>query len=48
MNKVTQIKLHEKAWAEESERRAEAFEAGKLKARDAKTVFKKLRKSLRK
>ena len=38
----------EAAWAEESERRIAAFEAGELKARDAESVFSELRKDLRK
>jgi putative addiction module component (TIGR02574 family) len=41
-------KSREAAWAEESERRIEAFEAGKLKAREAESVFADLRKDLRK
>jgi putative addiction module component (TIGR02574 family) len=43
-----EVKQREAAWAEESERRIDAFEAGKIKARDAKTVFSELRKGLRK
>lgn len=42
------IRAREAAWAEESERRIDAFEAGKLKARDSKSVFRDLRKGLRK
>jgi hypothetical protein len=34
----------ESAWAAESERRIDAFEAGKLTARDAKDVFADLAK----
>ena len=37
----------EAAWAVESERRIDAFEAGKLTARDAGGVFSDLRESLR-
>lgn len=36
----------EAAWAVESERRIEAFEAGKLKARDAGSVISALREEL--
>ena len=43
-----EVTSREAAWAEESERRIDAFEAGKLKARDAGTVFSGLRKDLRK
>lgn len=43
-----EIKSREAAWAAESERRIDAFEAGKLKARDSKTVFRELRKGVRK
>ena len=43
-----EVTSREAAWAEESERRIDAFEAGKLKARDAGTVFSDLRKDLRK
>jgi putative addiction module component (TIGR02574 family) len=41
-------KRREAAWATESERRIDAFEAAKIKARDAKTVFSELRKGRRK
>ena len=41
-------KAREAAWAEESERRIDAFESGKLGARDASSVFGDLRKDLRK
>jgi putative addiction module component (TIGR02574 family) len=44
----TELKLREAAWAEESERRIDAFEAGKLKARDAQSVLSDLRRDLRK
>jgi putative addiction module component (TIGR02574 family) len=37
----------EAAWAAESERRIDAFEAGKLAARDAASVFSDLRKNSR-
>lgn len=43
-----EIKSREAAWAAESERRIDAFDAGKLKARDSKAVFHRLRKGLRK
>jgi putative addiction module component (TIGR02574 family) len=43
-----EMKLREAAWSRESERRIDAFEAGKLMARDAQTVFSELRKDLRK
>lgn len=43
-----EVQLREAAWAEESERRIDAFEAGELKARDAQSVFSDLRKDLRK
>lgn len=38
---------HEAAWAAESERRIDAFDAGRLQARDAESVFTALRKDLR-
>jgi putative addiction module component (TIGR02574 family) len=38
------VKAREAAWAAESERRIDAFEAGKLTARDAADVFADLRK----
>jgi putative addiction module component (TIGR02574 family) len=43
----SEVTLREAAWAEESERRIDAFEGGKLKARDAGSVFSDLRKDLR-
>jgi putative addiction module component (TIGR02574 family) len=43
-----EVKSREAAWAEESERRIDAFEAGKLKAREAGSLFSDLRKDLRK
>jgi putative addiction module component (TIGR02574 family) len=43
-----EVRSREAAWAEESERRIDAFEAAKLKARDASSVFADLRKDLRK
>jgi putative addiction module component (TIGR02574 family) len=43
-----EIKGREAAWAAESERRIDAFDAGKLGARDAKDVLTDLRDSLRK
>jgi putative addiction module component (TIGR02574 family) len=39
-----ELKAREAAWAAESERRIDAFDAGKLKARDAKDVFLDLKK----
>jgi putative addiction module component (TIGR02574 family) len=45
---LPQVTSREAAWAEESERRIDAFEAGKLKARDVRAVFSDLRKDLRK
>jgi len=45
---LPEVKLREAVWAGESERRIDAFEAGKLPARDAATVFSELRKDLRK
>jgi putative addiction module component (TIGR02574 family) len=43
---LPEVKSREAAWAAESERRIDAFEAGKLTARDAATVFSELRKGL--
>jgi putative addiction module component (TIGR02574 family) len=43
----TTIQGRETAWAEESERRINAYEAGDLKARAAAEVFKDLEKKLR-
>ena len=40
------VKAREAAWAEESEQRIDAFEAGSLKARDAEEVFAALRNGL--
>jgi putative addiction module component (TIGR02574 family) len=42
------IKTRETSWAAESERRIDAFDAGKLGARDAKDVLADLANSLRK
>jgi putative addiction module component (TIGR02574 family) len=42
------LKAREAAWAVESERRIEAFETGKLRAREAQAVFADLRKDMRK
>jgi putative addiction module component (TIGR02574 family) len=42
-----EMKAREAAWAEESERRIDAFETGQLKARDAQSVFSDLRRNLR-
>jgi putative addiction module component (TIGR02574 family) len=41
-----EIKTREDAWAAESERRIDAFEASKLRARDAREVLAELRASL--
>jgi len=41
-----EIKSRESAWAAESERRIDAFDSGKLTARDAADVFAKLKKDL--
>ena len=41
---ATELKARESAWAEESERRIDAYDAGKLTARDAKAVFTDLKK----
>jgi len=45
---VPEVKSREAAWAAESERRIDAFEAGSLKARDAAAVFSDVRTDLRK
>ena len=45
---LPEVRSREAAWAKESERRIDAFEAGKLPARDAASVFSRLRKDLRK
>jgi len=42
-----QIQPREAAWAEESERRIKAYDAGELKARAAADVFNDLEKKLR-
>jgi putative addiction module component (TIGR02574 family) len=42
------VRPREAAWAEESERRIDAYEIGKLKARDASDLLSDLRKDLRK
>ncbi|PYI84373.1 MAG: hypothetical protein DME26_13430 [Verrucomicrobia bacterium] len=44
----SELKAREAAWAAESERRIDAYEAGKLTARDAKDVFADLKKTHRK
>jgi putative addiction module component (TIGR02574 family) len=41
-------RVREAAWAAESERRIDAYDAGKLTARDAAEVFTDLKKELRK
>jgi len=41
-----ELKTREAAWAAESERRIDAFDAGKLTARDANEVFANLKKDL--
>ena len=43
-----EVRSREAAWAQESERRIDAFEANQLTARDAGDVFSDLRKDLRK
>ena len=43
-----EVKERETAWAAESERRIDAFDAGKLGARDANEVLADLKNSLRK
>lgn len=43
-----QIKAREAAWAAESERRIDAYDNGKLTARDAADAFTDLKKNLRK
>ena len=43
-----EIKERETAWATESERRIDAFDVGKLGARDAREVLADLRNSLKK
>jgi putative addiction module component (TIGR02574 family) len=42
-----EVTSRENAWAQESERRIDAYEAGKLTARDAGIVLSDLRKDLR-
>jgi len=39
-----ELKSREAAWAAESERRIDAYEAGRLQARDAQTVFAEWKK----
>jgi len=39
-----EVKSRQSAWAAESERRIDAYEAGGLKARDSQTVFADLKK----
>jgi putative addiction module component (TIGR02574 family) len=41
-----EVKSRESAWAAESERRIDAFDSGKLTARDATDVFAGLKKDL--
>lgn len=43
-----EVKAREAAWAAESERRIDAYEQGKLTARDAADVFADLKQNLRK
>jgi putative addiction module component (TIGR02574 family) len=45
---TSEMKARENAWAAESERRIDAFEAGKLKARDAQAIFSELRDRFKK
>jgi len=42
-----ELKAREADWAAESERRIDAFDAGKLKARDAKDVIAELKEGLK-
>ncbi len=42
-----EMKSREAAWAAESDRRIDAYEAGKVTARDAREVMVELRKGLR-
>ena len=44
---LPKVKSRETAWAKESERRIDGFEAGKLPTRDAASVFATQRKDLR-
>ena len=44
---AAETRTREAAWAAESERRIDAYDAGMLKARDAESVFAELRKDLR-
>jgi putative addiction module component (TIGR02574 family) len=41
-----EVKAREAVWAEESERRIDAVDAGQLRARDAEHVFSDLRRNL--
>lgn len=41
-----ELKAREAAWAAESERRIDAYDAGSLTARDARDVFADLKKGL--
>jgi hypothetical protein len=41
-----EIQARETAWATESERRIDAFESGRLKARAANKVFRELKEQL--
>ena len=43
-----EVKARETAWAEEAERRVDAFDSGSLKSRDAREVFSDLEKRLKK
>jgi putative addiction module component (TIGR02574 family) len=43
-----EMKSREAAWAAESERRIDAYDAGKMTARDAKTVLSELRERFKK
>ena len=42
----SELKTRETNWAAESERRIDAFDAGKLTARDATEIFSDLKKGL--
>lgn len=43
-----EVKTRDAAWAEESERRVDAYDHGNLKSRDAGEVFSELEKKLKK
>jgi putative addiction module component (TIGR02574 family) len=43
-----EMKAREAAWAQEAERRIDAYDAGQMTARDAKTVISELRERFKK